>query len=85
MTPTQPDFAYDLQIPPGGETGKRRGLKIPGPNGRAGSNPAPGTRTVRPAKAAQVSAIFAHRRQVWTPSRKKPQIETPGDEVVPAT
>ena len=28
---------------PGGETGKRRGLKIPRPRGLAGSKPAPGT------------------------------------------
>ena len=28
---------------PGGETGRRKGLKIPRPNGRAGSSPAPGT------------------------------------------
>src|SRR5687767_1168695 len=28
---------------PGGETGRRKGLKIPRPQGRAGSSPAPGT------------------------------------------
>ncbi len=28
---------------PGGETGRRKGLKIPRPNGCAGSTPAPGT------------------------------------------
>ena len=28
---------------PGGETGRRKGLKIPRPCGRAGSSPAPGT------------------------------------------
>src|SRR5215212_1536274 len=29
---------------PGGETGRRKGLKIPRPQGHAGSTPAPGTR-----------------------------------------
>src|SRR5689334_17220513 len=33
--------------PPGGEIGKRRGLKIPTPQGGAGSSPAPGTRRCR--------------------------------------
>ena len=31
---------------PGGGTGRRKGLKIPRPNGRAGSRPAPGTSLV---------------------------------------
>ena len=31
---------------PGGETGKRKGLKIPRPHGFAGSSPAPGTRRI---------------------------------------
>ena len=32
-----------FRISPGGETGRRKGLKIPRPYGCAGSTPAPGT------------------------------------------
>ena len=33
---------------PGGETGRREGLKIPFPQGNVGSNPAPGMRRDTP-------------------------------------
>ena len=32
---------------PGGEIGRRKGLKIPRPHGRAGSIPAPGTNSMK--------------------------------------
>ena len=37
------DKSFAQRICPGGEIGRRKGLKIPRLNGRAGSTPAPGT------------------------------------------
>ena len=36
-----------LLLSPGGEIGRRKGLKIPRPHGRAGSIPAPGTNSMK--------------------------------------
>ncbi len=54
---------------PGGEIGRRKGLKIPRPNGRAGSIPAPGTTFINriyawshQVKPGQIS-MWTHRRR----------------------
>src|SRR5262245_65481957 len=50
---------------PGGETGRHKGLKIPRPQGHAGSTPAPGTTAKRTSKmtakffAAMLAALAA--------------------------
>ena len=47
---------------PGGETGIRKGLKIPRPQGHAGSTPAPGTRARDCARMTGQAAQQVHRR-----------------------
>src|SRR5512142_1320306 len=44
------EVSFAIAARPGGETGIRKGLKIPRPQGHAGSSPAPGTRNARPRK-----------------------------------
>ena len=45
----------------GGETGRRTGLKIPGPQGRVGSIPTPGTNLLAITTVAEVAATVAPR------------------------
>ncbi len=60
--------ARATKIGPGGGTGRHKGLKIPCPQGRAGSSPAPGTTNSNPIphRSRQRSTRHAHDRQSST-------------------